>query len=115
MSKHSHISAIFDNAIQSRAGSPDVYMSMVQSEGLYRAPESANPSGHPTDPSQMAVTMEMSASANQITGFNTRVRQDSCVRPLSVTKINFAEALPQHEPFNWTTIRTLINSICLPL
>ena len=28
MSKHSHISAIFDNAIQSRAGSPDVYMSM---------------------------------------------------------------------------------------
>ena len=61
---------------------------MVQSEGLYRAPESANPSGHPTDPSQMAVTMEMSASANQITGFNTRIRQDSCVRPLSVTKIN---------------------------
>ena len=30
MSKHSHISAIFDNAFQSRAGSPDVYMSMVQ-------------------------------------------------------------------------------------
>ena len=29
MSKHSHISAIFDNAFQSRAGSPDVYMSMV--------------------------------------------------------------------------------------
>ena len=28
MSKHSHISAIFDNAFQSRAGSPDVYMSM---------------------------------------------------------------------------------------
>ena len=27
-SKHSHISAIFDNAFQSRAGSPDVYMSM---------------------------------------------------------------------------------------
>ena len=26
--KHSHISAIFDNAFQSRAGSPDVYMSM---------------------------------------------------------------------------------------
>ena len=88
---------------------------MVQSEGLYRAPESANPSGHPTDPSQMAATMEMSASANQITGFNTRIRQDSCVRPLFVTKINFAEALLQHEPFNWTTIRTLINSICLPL
>ena len=58
--------------------------------------KSANPSGHPTDPSQMAITMEMSASANQITGFNTRIRQDSCVRPLSVTKINFAEALPQH-------------------
>ena len=86
---------------------------MVQSEGLYRAPESANPSGHPTDPSQMAVTMEMSASANQITGFNTRVRQDSCVRPLSVTKINFAEALPQHEPFNWTTIRTLTRNTCM--
>ena len=31
MSKHSHISAIFDNAFQSRAGSPDVYMSMVLS------------------------------------------------------------------------------------
>ena len=30
MSKHSHISAIFDNAFQSRAGSPDVYMSMVR-------------------------------------------------------------------------------------
>ena len=29
MSKHSHISAIFDNAFQSRAGSPDVYMSMI--------------------------------------------------------------------------------------
>ena len=29
MSKHSHISAIFDNAFQSRSGSPDVYMSMV--------------------------------------------------------------------------------------
>ena len=29
MSKHSHISAIFDNAFQSRAGSPDVYMSML--------------------------------------------------------------------------------------
>ena len=29
MSKHSHILAIFDNAFQSRAGSPDVYMSMV--------------------------------------------------------------------------------------
>ena len=29
MSKHSHISAIFDNAFQSRAGSPDVYMSMA--------------------------------------------------------------------------------------
>ena len=29
MSKHSHISAIFDNAFQSRAGSPDVYMSMT--------------------------------------------------------------------------------------
>ena len=29
MSEHSHISAIFDNAFQSRAGSPDVYMSMV--------------------------------------------------------------------------------------
>ena len=28
MSKHSHISAIFDSAFQSRAGSPDVYMSM---------------------------------------------------------------------------------------
>ena len=28
MSKHSHISAIFDNAFQSRAGSPDAYMSM---------------------------------------------------------------------------------------
>ena len=28
MSKHSHISAIFDNAFQSRAGNPDVYMSM---------------------------------------------------------------------------------------
>ena len=28
MSKHSHISAIFDNAFQGRAGSPDVYMSM---------------------------------------------------------------------------------------
>ena len=28
MSKHSHISAIFDNAFQSRAGSPDIYMSM---------------------------------------------------------------------------------------
>ena len=33
MSKHSHISAIFDNAFQSRAGSPDVYMSMENSEG----------------------------------------------------------------------------------
>jgi hypothetical protein len=43
---------------------------MVQSEGSYRAPESANPSGLPTDPSQMAVTMEMSVSANQIAGFN---------------------------------------------
>ena len=30
MSKHSHISAIFDNAFQSRAGSPDVYMSMEE-------------------------------------------------------------------------------------
>ena len=29
MSKHSHISASFDNAFQSRAGSPDVYMSMI--------------------------------------------------------------------------------------
>ena len=29
MSKHSHISAIFDNAFQSRAGSPDVFMSMT--------------------------------------------------------------------------------------
>ena len=29
MSKHSHISAIFHNAFQSRAGSPDVYMSMI--------------------------------------------------------------------------------------
>ena len=29
MSKHSHISAIFDNAFQSRAGSPDVCMSML--------------------------------------------------------------------------------------
>ena len=29
MSKHSHISAIFDNAFQSRAGSPDVFMSMI--------------------------------------------------------------------------------------
>ena len=29
MSEHSHISAIFDSAFQSRAGSPDVYMSMV--------------------------------------------------------------------------------------
>ena len=28
ISKHSHISAIFDNAFQSGAGSPDVYMSM---------------------------------------------------------------------------------------
>ena len=33
MSKHSHISAIFDNAFQSRAGSPDVYMSMVRHLG----------------------------------------------------------------------------------
>ena len=32
MSKHSHISAIFDNAFQSRAGSPDVYVSMVETE-----------------------------------------------------------------------------------
>ena len=58
---------------------------MVQSEGSYRAPESANPSGLPTDPSQMAVTMEMSVSANQIAGFNPRIRQFSCVRPLFVT------------------------------
>jgi hypothetical protein len=43
---------------------------MVQSEGSYRAPESANPSGLLTDPLQMAVTMEMSVSANQIAGFN---------------------------------------------
>jgi hypothetical protein len=51
----------------------------------YRAPESANPSGLPTDPSQMAVTMEMSMSANQIAGFNPRIRQLPCVRPLFVT------------------------------
>ena len=37
MSKHSHISAIFDNAFQSRAGSPDVYMSMVSTR-IPRAP-----------------------------------------------------------------------------
>ena len=34
MSKHSHISAIFDNAFQSRAGSPDVYMSMEKIETM---------------------------------------------------------------------------------
>jgi hypothetical protein len=48
-------------------------------------PEPANPSGLPTDPSKMAVTMEMSVSANQIAGFNPRIRQLSCVRPLFVT------------------------------
>ena len=36
MSKHSHISAIFDNAFQSRAGSPDVYMSMTKSHNPVR-------------------------------------------------------------------------------
>ena len=36
MSKHSHISAIFDNAFQSRAGSPDVYMSMSRYQAVNR-------------------------------------------------------------------------------
>jgi hypothetical protein len=44
---------------------------MVKSEGSYRNPESANPSGLPTDPLQMAVAMEMSVSANQTAEFNT--------------------------------------------
>ena len=42
MSKHSHISAIFDNAFQSRAGSPDVYMSM----GVTPAESRQNAEGH---------------------------------------------------------------------
>ena len=34
MSEHSHISAIFDKDFQSRAGSPDVYMSIDLSHNV---------------------------------------------------------------------------------
>jgi hypothetical protein len=60
----------------------------------------------------MAVTMGMSVSANQIAEFNPRIRQHSCVKPLFVTDQHyFAEALPKHEMYNWTTIQNFNNTI----